>query len=49
MSVPTLAPSQIDVGGIATDVIDTGAPDGPAGPDGRPGPPVLCCTAPGPA
>ena len=48
MSVPTLAPSQIDVGGIATDVIDTGAPDGPAGRAGAAGPPVLLLHGSGP-
>jgi 2-hydroxymuconate-semialdehyde hydrolase len=42
MTAPTLAPSQIDVGGVATTVIDTGAPDGP------PGPPVLLLHGSGP-
>jgi pimeloyl-ACP methyl ester carboxylesterase len=42
MTVPTLAPSRIDVGGVATTVIDTGAPDGPTGP------PVLLLHGSGP-
>ena len=42
MTASTLALSQIDIGGVATTVIDTGTPDG------RHGPPVLLLHGSGP-